>query len=255
MPEPASAIMKLTVVGCSGSCPSQAAAASCYLLQAGDTRILLDLGNGAHGPLQRYVDPAAVDAVLLSHLHPDHWLDLCSFYVYRTYHPDGPYPPIPIHGPRDIADRFAAAYGPSQQGLRDAFAFHEWGSGAVTVGSLTITTERVDHPVEAYGIRVEHDGRVLSYSGDTGPCAALANLAEGADVFLCEAAFQHGRDRATGVHLTGREAGEFASKAGVGRLVLTHIPPWNDERRTLAEASAEFDGPIDLARPGLVVDL
>lgn len=247
--------MRLTVVGCSGSCPSPGSAASSYLVEVDGARIVVDLGNGALGPLQAYADPRAVDLVLLSHLHADHWLDLCSLYVYRNYHPDGPFPPIPVYGPRGVADRFEAAYGPSQHRLRDAFDFREWASGTLTIGPFTVTTDRVDHPVEAYGIRLEHNGRVLAYSGDTGPCDALAGLADGADVFLCEAAFVEGRDRATGVHLTGRQAGKYASKAGVRRLVLTHIPSWNDEERALAEASAVFDGPIDVAHPGLVLDI
>ena len=108
--------MRLTVVGCSGSYPGPDSPASCYLLEAehdrvGRTwRVLLDLGSGALGALHRYADPLAIDAVFLSHLHADHCLDLCGYYVLRKYHPSGPQPRIPVWGPVDTADRMARAY-------------------------------------------------------------------------------------------------------------------------------------------------
>ena len=107
--------MRLTVVGCSGSYPGPESAASCYLLEAehdGRTwRIVLDLGNGALGQLHRYADPLAIDAVLVTHLHADHCLDLCGYYVLRKYHPSGPQPRIPVWGPEGTAERMARAYG------------------------------------------------------------------------------------------------------------------------------------------------
>ncbi|HET7430919.1 MAG TPA: MBL fold metallo-hydrolase, partial [Nocardioides sp.] len=106
--------MRLTVVGCSGSFPGPQAAASCYLVEAdhdGRTwRILLDLGSGAYGSLQRYADPLSIDAVFLSHLHADHCLDLTGYYVVRRYHPAGHQPRIPVWGPEGTADRMARAY-------------------------------------------------------------------------------------------------------------------------------------------------
>ncbi|WP_169797091.1 MBL fold metallo-hydrolase, partial [Streptacidiphilus griseoplanus] len=97
-----------------------------------------------------------------------------------------------------------------------------------------------------------HRGRALAYSGDTGPCAELTELARGADLFLCEASFTDGKEDIPDLHLNGREAGRIAAEAGVGRLVLTHIPPWTDTERNVADARAEFDGPVDAARPGAV---
>ena len=104
--------MRLTIVGCSGSYPGPESAASCYLLEEqheGRTwRVLLDLGNGSLGQLHRYADPLEVDAVLVSHLHADHCLDLCGYYVMRKYHPTGPQPRIPVWGPDGTAERMAA---------------------------------------------------------------------------------------------------------------------------------------------------
>jgi ribonuclease BN (tRNA processing enzyme) len=109
---------------------------------------------------------------------------------------------------------------------------------------------RVAHPVETYAVRIEHEGRSLVYSGDTGPSTALAELASGADLLLCEASFLETGENPPDLHLTGRQAGEHARDAGVRRLVLTHVPPWTDRDEVLAEAKEVFDGPVELAVPG-----
>ena len=243
--------MKLTVVGCSGSFPGPEAAASCYLVEADGYRVLLDLGNGALGELQRYVGIYDIDAVLISHLHPDHYMDLCGYYVARKYRPGGPPPRIPVYGPEGIAERMALAYDlPRDPGMREEFSFSNYGTEPFELGPLRVMTELMNHPVPAYGIRLEHDGHALTYSGDTAPCDALQRLAKGADLFLCEASFHEGRDTVPDIHLNGREAAEAAREAGAQRLILTHIPPWNDPARTLAEAARAYDGPTDLAKPG-----
>ncbi len=266
--------MKLTVVGCSGSLPGPASAASCYLLEAPDGagrvwRILLDLGSGALGPLQRYCDPRTLDAVLLSHLHPDHCLDLTGLYVLRRYHPgDGPIEPIRVWGPADVAARISAAYDPfggqlsSAPDLSDQLSFRQWQPGeGIDVGPLHIVPVIVDHPVEAYGMRItwcrDRDAPpvVLGYSGDTDDCPGLDRIAADADLFLCEAGFVPGEAGVQGVHLTAREAGDVAARSGARQLLLTHIPPWHDPWQARAAAGEVFRGPIDLAVPGLVREL
>jgi len=270
--------VRVTVVGCSGSLPGPASAASCYLVEAEGTgpdgtprtwRLVLDLGSGALGPLQTYTALEAVDAVALSHLHPDHCLDLCGLYVALRYDPGrlrgaARQPRLPVFGPSGTADRLAAAYGmPSVPGMTGQFDVRQWSAGdPVVVGPLALTPQAVLHPVEAYGVRVEgpseqDPGRsvVLAYSGDTDVCEGLAVVARGADVLLAEASFVEGRDTDRGVHLTGRRAGQVAAAGAVGRLVLTHLPPWNDPADALAEAGEAYDGALQLAEPGLVVRL
>ncbi len=244
--------MKLTVIGSSGSMPAPGNPASCYLVEAAGRRIVLDLGNGSLGELARHVSLDEVDAVLLSHLHADHCLDLCAYYVYRRYHPDGPRPPLAVHGPVGTAERLARAYDLDEgAGMADRFDFHEWGGAAeFEVAGLRVSLAPVLHPVPAFAIRVEYDEASLVYSGDTAACEALVVLARGADVFLAEASFHEGRDHHPDLHMTGRDAGEMAAKAGVGRLLLTHLPPWNDPVRSVREARATWDGPLHLARPG-----
>jgi ribonuclease BN (tRNA processing enzyme) len=247
--------VRLTVVGCSGSFAGPDSAASCYLLESeheGRTwRVLLDLGSGALGPLHRYVDPLSVDAVLLSHLHPDHYFDLSGLYVIWKYHPGGPRPSIPVWGPKGVARQSARAYGLAKDpGMSAEFTFHEYDGSPVELGPFTLEPAQLVHPIPAYGLRVAADGKVLVYSGDTGPCKELVELARDADLLLCEAAFVEGADNPVDLHLTGRQAGEAAASAGARRLVLTHIPPWHDPAVPLAEAAAAYDGPVEVAATG-----
>jgi ribonuclease BN (tRNA processing enzyme) len=248
--------VKLTVIGCSGSLPGPDSPASCYLVEAGGTTLVLDLGNGALGPLQRRVGLETVDAVLLSHLHPDHSLDMCGYYVAARYSPWCDTGRIAVWGPDGTAERLARAYGlPEDPGMTGEFKFGVYPDGPFTIGTVQVTAARVVHPVPAYALRLEHEGSVLVYSGDTAASTALVELAHSADLLLCEAAFLEGDPNPPGHHLTGREAGEHAQAAGVRQLMLTHILPWGDPSRAAAEARSAFGGPVALARPGAVVQL
>jgi ribonuclease BN (tRNA processing enzyme) len=249
--------MRLTVLGCAGSFPGPEAPCSSYLLDADDFRLLIDFGTGALSTLQRFVGLYTVDAILLSHLHADHIFDACSYVVARRYAPAGPYPPIPVYAPAGAPQRLAAAYGgPEEPPLTDVYTFHTLESGTFALGPLQVTVDRVNHPVETYGVRIEHLGRVFTYSGDSGPCEALIRLAQGADVFLCEASYVDGRDNPPDLHLTGREAAEHATKAGAGRLLLTHlVPAWGSEALTHEAAAAAFTGPVEVVRPGARYDI
>lgn len=248
--------MKLTVVGCAGSFPGPDSPASCYLVEHDGSRILLDLGNGSLGMLQNYADIYDVDAVFLSHLHVDHCMDLCSYYVARKYHPDGAASRIPVFGPKGTADRMAAAYGLSQTpGMHDEFNFVRHAPDATVVGPFSIETARVAHPVEAYAIKVTAGGRSIVYSGDTGPTDALVDLARGADLALFEASFVDGPGNPVDLHMTGGQAADAARRAGVGRLMLTHLVPWNDPAVVQAEAAAVYGGDLQMAATGLQVEI
>ncbi len=238
-------------MGCAGSFPGPASPASCYLIDTGDFRLVLDLGNGALGALQLYSRLTDIDAICLSHLHADHCLDMCSYSVAQNYHPDGPRPPIPVYGPAGTAERLEAALGSDHMGVANAFTFAALAPGVVEIGPLRITTAHMNHPVETFGFRIEHDGKTLAYSADTGPCDALVALADGADVLLSEASFTDGPDLPPDLHLTARQAAGIAARAGVGDLVLTHLVPWNAPAVSLTQASEAFTGPLRLASSGL----
>src|SRR5215470_16408511 len=231
------------MIGCSGSFPGPEGPASCYLLEAEGFRLLLDLGNGAIGALQRHASLDSIDAVCLSHHHADHCLDVCPFWVARMFGPDG---------------RLPQAYGMDDHpGMGEAFDFLTLAPGKRQIGPFQITLAHMNHPVETFGFRVGHAGRALAYSADTGTCPALVELASKADVLLCEASFLTGPEPMPDMHLTARQAAEHAAVAGVGQLVVTHLVPWNDQQRTLAEACevSSFGGPVSLVTPGRVVDV
>jgi ribonuclease BN (tRNA processing enzyme) len=245
--------MQLTVIGCSGSFPGPDSPASSYLLEAEGFRLVIDLGNGALGVLQRHAELFGIDAICVSHLHADHCTDLSSYWVARQYAPEGPRPPIPVYGPRGTAARIAGFCGEDVASIRARFDVRDVDPQSLQIGPFRVTTERMNHPVETFGFRVEHAGWTVAYSADTGPAQALVRLASGADVLLSEASFQDGDDNPPDLHLTARQAGEHATRAGVGQLVLTHLVPWYDRERSLAQAAETFRGPLSVAASGLVL--
>jgi len=220
------ASMRVTVVGCAGTFPGPDSPASCYLLEAEGFRMVIDLGNGALGVLQRFAGLFSIDAICLSHLHDDHCIDMGAYWVARQYAPDGSRPPIPVYGPRDAAAQVVPDLGPGAE-VPDGsprFGFCDLKPGTTEIGPFRVTADRVNHPVET-----------------------------GADVLLCEASFLDGQNTRPDLHLTARQAAAHAARAGVGHLVLTHLVPWNDRDRTLAEADGIYRGPLSLATSGLVL--
>lgn len=248
--------MQITTVGCAGSFPGPDGPASCYLVQAEGFRLVLDLGNGALGALQNHSGLYDIDAICLSHQHADHCIDMCGYSVAQTYHPDGPMPRIPVYGPARTAERLTRALGLDPgTSMTDAFDFATLTPGTIEIGPLRITVDHMNHPVETFGFRLEHGGRTVAYSADTGISDPLVALARDADVMLCEASFLDGPGLPPDLHLTARQAGEHAARAGAGQLVLTHLVAWNDKARTLEEAASAFGGPLSAAAAGQAIEL
>ena len=269
--------MKLTVVGMSGSCAGAGSSASSYLLEHeadGRTwRIVLDLGSGSFGALQNYVDPFDIDALLLSHMHPDHSCDIAGLKVYLKYHPQkgravlGGGQRLVTFGPQDLVERTVSYCGfdseapGSDESAREVFDFQFLLNGvSFQVGPFAITPFEMNHPVSAFGFRISVPTlagvKTFAYTGDTDLCANLDPLSAQADLFLAEAAYVKGRDDAiVDLHLTGAKAGQVAERNGVKKLILTHIPPWNDPAVTRAEAADCFAGEIHLAQAGQVYEV
>ncbi|MDH5152847.1 MBL fold metallo-hydrolase [Kocuria palustris] len=254
--------MILTVIGCTGSFAGPDSPASCYLLTGTDHegrtwRVLMDLGNGSLGALQRHIELSKIDAVLISHLHPDHCVDLAGLHVAVKWDPRGwEAGPVPVWGPAGMMDYMEAAHVlDSAETIENEFTIGQWEDGrAVEIGPFRITPHRVEHPVEdPFALRVEYDGAdgssVLTYSGDSDACEGLTEAARNADLFLCEAAYHEGRDAYRGIHLTGLRAGQTADDADADELMLTHLPVWNSPTRSVREAAEAFTGPISLAQP------
>lgn len=256
--------MRLTVIGCSGSFPSSTSPASCYMLTSTDLtgrtwRVIVDMGNGALGALQRHIDLSEIDAILISHLHPDHCIDLSGVHVAVKWDPRGwSKGPIPLFGPADIHEYLLNTHGLTMEtGMHTEFDFNVWQAyKPLKIGPFTVTPYPAVHPSkDPFCLRIESDDRdghtVLTYSGDTDSCDGLVQAAQDADLFLCEAAYQEGRDDALrGIHLTGKRAGEAAREANVRNLLLTHLPVWNDPEVIRAEAQEVFSGGLAIAETG-----
>ncbi|UYG15840.1 MBL fold metallo-hydrolase [Brachybacterium huguangmaarense] len=251
--------MRVHVIGCNGSFAGRESAASSYLVEHTDDdgrtwRVLFDLGSGAFGTLQRVIDPTELDAVVISHLHPDHYLDLTGLEVFWAYNERQDLPQLPLYGPAALPGRIRAVMDRDDD-VPDGLTTVPFDYRSITdratieIGPLVIEAREVLHPVESYGFRIMAGDALLVYSGDSDACEALDELAAGADLFLCEAGYIEGRDdRFTGVHLTGRRAGETAMRAGVRRVALTHIPCWTDPAIPEREARAVCDLPLQVVQ-------
>ena len=239
--------MRLTVLGCAGTFPGPDSPCSGYLVEHDGYRLVVDLGAGALGALQRHIGLLDVDAVYVTHLHADHCIDLLAYSYARRYHPDGIPPALPVYGPPGTAARICASFeAPPTDGLLEVYDFREVSAGTHQIGPFTVTTDRMNHPVECHGLRIEAGGRSLAYSADTGRSEALVGLASGVDLFLCEASWSDSPANPPDIHLSGREAGEHATKAGAARLLLTHVVAFTDPAVVLAEARGSYDGPVEL---------
>lgn len=217
----------------------------------------MDAGTGTFMELATRVDPGQLDAVVLSHLHPDHCSDLLGLYGYLAYGPSGRVP-VPVFAPRGAKRRFATFVGAGDDHpFHNVFEFHEVAAAdTATVGPFTLTFGGSKHAIENNTVRIDAGGRTLVYSGDTGPNRELMDVADGADVFLCEATLIDERTaHSYEFHLTAYEAGKIAAWGGADRLVLTHINHLFDPEESIAQASERFDGPVTYAAPGMEFDV
>jgi len=244
--------MELTVLGASGTWPTSGGATSGYLLRHDGFNLWVDAGTGTLANLQKHVEIGDIHAILISHEHPDHFVDLYPCFYGRHYGELGA-PHLPLFASSAFFPLIAGVLSiDSRVVMAVAYDVHgvEPGDG-FEIGPFRVKTEPMAHlGLKALGFRIEAGGVVLAYSGDTGPTHHLEELARGADMLLSEATWQD-RDDLAPFHLSSRQAAVHARKAGAGRLVLTHIWPSLDRETSKAQAAEEFDGPIDVAVEGL----
>lgn len=250
--------MQLSVLGCSGTVPAATGGCSAYLLRHDGFTVLIEVGTGAVSALLRRGGAdgrrlPAIDAVFVSHLHADHWIDLVPLSYVRHYQPGGPGAPVAVHAPPAARDQLVAAGGWPVEGehaLHTDWRFVDTATGRREIGPFTVDLAPVVHPEVCHASRWTAGGRSLVFSGDTGACDALVDLARGADVGLFEASWYDADDPPPDVHLTARQAAEHANRSGVGRLLLTHVTPWGDLARTEAEAAGVAEMPAAAVRTG-----
>jgi ribonuclease BN (tRNA processing enzyme) len=246
--------MRLAVLGGGGAWPQAGQACSGYLVTHDGFRLLVDPGYATVPRLLQQVAADQVDAVFVSHGHPDHCADLNPLLRARALR-DEPAPPLPVYSLPGALDAVLALDRP---GLLDsAYVCHEFSPGdRLDIGPFQAHTRSLPHSVPNAGVRLVADGRVLAYTGDTGPSPGVVDLARGADLLLAEASYADQVPEDARRHLTSADqAGRQARAAGTRHLVLTHLLPGTDPAAAHAAAEREFDGRIGIATSGLVVDL
>lgn len=250
--------MRLRVLGSSGIHPVAGNPASGYLVETSETCLWLDAGTGTLAAFQEAEELPRVDALVITHGHGDHCLDVIPLHYALRFHPQGPLK-VPLHAPEDAWQRlssFLAGSGVQHDKLSRTFDFATVDDGTVTeLGDLRLSFQRTEHQVPTYAVRIEHGDKVLVYTADTGPVEDLASFAAGADLLLAEATYA-GERIGPPVHLSAAQAGDLARRAEARELVLTHLAPDVDPTRAKEEARAESgEIGVSLARPGRVIQL
>ncbi|MEX2548426.1 MAG: MBL fold metallo-hydrolase [Chloroflexota bacterium] len=246
--------MKLTVVGSAPAYTSRPGhASSCYLVEHGSTAIVLDFGQGAFSELWRYLSPAEVSAIVISHMHADHNVDLIPLRHWVRYENRG-YGPA-LFGPRELRQRFGE-FQADPEFLADLRG-ESLDSSSITVGDVRLETARVTHIPDSFAIRVspaDGKGPGLVYSGDCGVADDLLPLIRSGDTLLCEAAFGTQRE-VPGIHLTAAEAASVADRRSAERLILTHVQDRHDVQLVREAAESIFDGQVAVAEPAMVIPI
>ncbi len=247
--------LRLTIIGSSAAYTRRARPSSCYLVEADGAALVLDLGQGSFPGLARRREPAALTAVLISHLHPDHHIDLVPLRHYLMYapHPEGR---VELHAPADLRHRYDGLNG--EPGFLDVLVERPaLVPGQRRIGPFAVTVERVTHTASSFGFRIARIGREspgVVYSGDCGRPEDLVALLLPGDTLLSEASWGGSPPIDEVFHLTGAQAGWAAREGGAARLVLTHILD-EHERGALPGARREFKGPVSVARPGVTLEV
>ena len=263
--------MRITVLGKSPSWQDAGGACSGYLVEAGDTALVLDIGNGVFGKLRARVDYVDVDAIVISHLHADHFLDLVPFSYALTYSPRQQPVPVPpfwegtddparpvLHAPPGATETFRTVCGAwgNEDLIEKAFDLREYAVGdELVVGPLRVRFASVPHFVPTQAIEIADGDARFTFGADSSPNQELTDFARDTDLLMLEATLPRPEREGPRGHLTPAEAGEHARRAGAKRLVLTHLSDELDHEWARDQAAATFGGQVDVAAEGAVYEV
>jgi ribonuclease BN (tRNA processing enzyme) len=249
--------MRLRTVGSSPSVPRPGRACSCYLVRTREAAVIFDLGSGALGNLQLTIDYSQIDAVVVSHMHADHFIDVIPLRYGLTYAPLRRKDRMPIWlppGGSAILRKLCSVFVREGRGdfLDEVFTLREYDpSEPLEINDLRLTFSPTVHYIEAYSIRGVCGASSVTYSGDTAPCASVVEHARGCSLFLCEATLGLATEEGERGHSSAREAGEMARKAGVHRLALTHYGSAHAPGELVDAARSTFAGPVAVVDDGV----
>jgi ribonuclease BN (tRNA processing enzyme) len=248
---------RLVALGSCGAWPEAGRACSGYVLEHDGFRVVLDLGYGTLSRLLELLGSSiaeGVDAVIVSHKHPDHMVDLHGLFRARWFGlPSAS--ALPLFAPAGVVERLKGLEEDDASGIDRVFDWHPLPGSAYELGPFRLESWLLPHFVPNAGVRLSADGLTVAYTGDTGPDPGLAELGRDADLFIVEASDRNQREPSapTGpqMHLTARQAGEAAAAAGAHRLLLTHFWPENDRELSRASAGEVYGGEVLVATEGL----
>ncbi len=246
--------MELILLGTSAAHPTAERASSGYLIRTGETNVLVDMGNGVVRNLMRWVNPGELSAIIISHLHQDHFIDIYPLYYYLAYH-EVYNLPLDVYAPEGARDFILQIMPPGSEKKFDAtYNFKHLSDHQVfKVGVIKCESIAVKHNLPAFGLRISAEGKTIAYSADTDFTETLFDIAADSDVFICEATKQ--ADYKDVLHLTAAQAGMVAAKSGAKKLVLTHIWPDFDLEESARRAAEEFRGPVIIAEDNTQIPL
>jgi ribonuclease BN (tRNA processing enzyme) len=246
--------VRVIVLGGCGAWPAAGLACAGHLVEHEGFRLVVDLGYATLPRLLEWTPAERVDAALFSHGHPDHCADLHPLLRARALG-DEPPAALPVFAPPDALDRVLALDRPGM--LDDSYRLRDYDPGtAFGIGPFGVETRPLPHFVPGAGLRLRAGAAVVAYTGDTGPSSDIVDLARDADLFIAEATYPEEVPPASARFLSSaRQAGGYAARAGARRLLLTHLWPGSDPDAAVRAARESYPGPIDVARPGLMIDL
>ncbi|WML38728.1 MBL fold metallo-hydrolase [Neobacillus sp. OS1-2] len=236
--------MKLTIIGYWGGYPKQNGACSGYLLEHGGFQLLIDCGSGVLSKLQNIIQPEELDAVIVSHYHPDHIADIGVLQHARLIlgFLGKDFPTLPVYGHEFDQHEFAKL---TYKNITKGVAYDP--HNTVNIGPFQVSFLKTIHPVPCYAMKIEAEGKSIVYTADSAFQEEFIEFSQGADLLLCECNFYGNQNGKSAGHMNSLEAGRFAQKAAVKQLILTHLPQYGELVNLITEASSEFTGIIKLA--------
>ena len=247
--------MRVTIIGAGAAYPGPGEACSGFLVQEENTSLLIDCGNGVLSNLQKYINPADITDIYISHLHADHFFDLIPYryflyYGLRVARDKRPHLHLPPDG-KDVLEKVVSYFAETDTFFDDAFILSEYDAEKlIALADFSVIPVPVKHYIASYGISISGKCRI-AYSSDSGECDGLQKLAKEADIFICNVgdSLNNGQMNNWG-HLKPEKAGMLAEKAGVKRMLLSHLLPGSNKQRCLESAATHFKGSLDIAASG-----
>lgn len=246
--------MKITILGTSGAYAEAGRACSGYLIQTAKTNIWVDLGPGTLSNIQKAVKLTDLNAILISHTHPDHYLDIYGLRYYLEYDLKSSFK-IKLFGPKGFKNKIISLQPESRTTFENLFDFREIDSGEnFEIGDIKISSYKAHHPVDTLMYSFISEGKKIFYTADTGIFENIINAVRDSDIMLCEATYLKSENKSD-VHLRTKDIAEIAMSAGVNKIVLSHFWPGTDRERSRTEVEEGFAGSVVIADENMVIEV